>query len=107
MGSPVVVKHMDPWSLSRWCRNTHTTGDFYNLAEDINKQDTARDQVRVLDIGGGLPVDYSSDLSGGEGAQQEGEYPTTQSYVSALHSEVPGLLDISRYTLVTEFGRFL
>ncbi|MYT16880.1 diaminopimelate decarboxylase [Streptomyces sp. SceaMP-e96] len=65
------------------------------LAEEINEQ-AGRRQIDTLDIGGGLPVNFSSDA----------HTPTYREYAALLHSAVPGLLS-GRYGLVTEFGRSL
>jgi diaminopimelate decarboxylase len=67
----------------------------YRLAEEINAT-AGRHQVDTVDIGGGLPVDFTSD----EDAW------TFERYAKLLKKEVPGLLD-GRYGLVTEFGRSL
>lgn len=67
----------------------------YELAERVNAA-AGRQQVAVLDIGGGLPVNFGSDeTSPGFGA-----------YAGLLRAEVPGLFD-GRYGIVTEFGRSL
>ncbi|MFJ5227006.1 diaminopimelate decarboxylase [Streptomyces sp. NPDC088400] len=67
----------------------------YELAEEINAA-AGRRQIDTLDIGGGLPVNFSSDE----------ETPTYAAYARLLKDTVPGLLD-GRYGLVTEFGRSL
>ncbi|MEV7865859.1 diaminopimelate decarboxylase [Streptomyces sp. NPDC088124] len=67
----------------------------YELAEEINAA-AGRRQIDTLDIGGGLPVNFSSDE----------ETPTYAAYARLLKDAVPGLLD-GRYGLVTEFGRSL
>ncbi|MFE2942507.1 diaminopimelate decarboxylase [Streptomyces sp. NPDC059255] len=67
----------------------------YELAEEINAA-AGRRQIDTLDIGGGLPVNFSSDE----------ETPTYATYARLLKDTVPGLLD-GRYGLVTEFGRSL
>ncbi|WP_338672373.1 diaminopimelate decarboxylase [Streptomyces sp. SCSIO 30461] len=67
----------------------------YELAEEINAA-AGRQQVDTLDIGGGLPVDFTSDE----------ETPGFADYTRVLEREVPGLFD-GRYGLVTEFGRAL
>ncbi|GCD96940.1 diaminopimelate decarboxylase [Embleya hyalina] len=67
----------------------------YKLAEHINTL-LGRFQVRSLDIGGGLPVNFADDEV----------KPTYADYVDVLRARVPGLLD-GRYTLLTEFGRSL
>lgn len=67
----------------------------YDLAERINRA-AGRQQVTVLDIGGGLPVDFGSDETA----------PAFGDYAGLLRTTVPGLFD-GRYGLVTEFGRSL
>jgi diaminopimelate decarboxylase len=67
----------------------------YDLAERINAQ-AGRRQITVLDIGGGLPVNFGSDDI----------TPTFADYADLLRTEIPGLFD-GRYGLVTEFGRSL
>lgn len=67
----------------------------YELAERINAG-AGRQQVTVLDIGGGLPVNFGSDDTA----------PSFGDYARVLRSEVPGLFD-GRYGIVTEFGRSL
>ncbi|GHB27444.1 diaminopimelate decarboxylase [Streptomyces chryseus] len=67
----------------------------YALAEEINAA-AGRRQVDTVDIGGGLPVDFTSDSPS----------PTYAEYARLLKQRVPGLLD-GRYGLVTEFGRSL
>ncbi|MFD8273755.1 type III PLP-dependent enzyme domain-containing protein [Streptomyces flaveolus] len=67
----------------------------YALAEEINER-AGRRQVDTLDIGGGLPVNFSSDETA----------PTYAAYARVLREAVPGLFD-GRYGLVTEFGRSL
>ncbi|MFD4722021.1 diaminopimelate decarboxylase [Streptomyces sp. NPDC058423] len=67
----------------------------YELAEEINAA-AGRQQIDTVDIGGGLPVNFTSDE----------ESPTFAEYARALRDTVPGLFD-GRYGLVTEFGRSL
>ncbi|GGX01528.1 diaminopimelate decarboxylase [Streptomyces noursei] len=67
----------------------------YDLAEEINEQ-AGGPRITTLDIGGGLPVNFSSDAV----------TPTYREYVALLRSAVPGLFS-GRYGLVTEFGRSL
>lgn len=67
----------------------------YDLAERINAA-AGRQQVQVLDIGGGLPVNFASDAA----------TPSFAEYAALLRDRVPGLFD-GRYGLVTEFGRSL
>ncbi|MFB7454241.1 diaminopimelate decarboxylase [Streptomyces sp. NPDC056194] len=70
-------------------------GEAYALAEEINRA-AGRQQIDTLDIGGGLPVNFTSDE----------ETPTYAEYARLLADTVPGLFD-GRYRLVTEFGRSL
>ncbi|MGW3148706.1 diaminopimelate decarboxylase [Streptomyces sp. NPDC001177] len=67
----------------------------YALAEEINAR-AGRRQIDTLDIGGGLPVNFVSDVT----------TPTYAQYARLLGEAVPGLFD-GRYGLVTEFGRSL
>ncbi|MFE6335679.1 diaminopimelate decarboxylase [Streptomyces sp. NPDC057798] len=67
----------------------------YQLAEEINDR-IGRRQIDTIDIGGGLPVNFASDLT----------TPTYAQYARLLSEAVPGLFD-GRYGLVTEFGRSL
>ncbi|MGW1893151.1 diaminopimelate decarboxylase [Streptomyces sp. NPDC002004] len=67
----------------------------YALAEEINTR-AGRRQVDTIDIGGGLPVNFTSDE----------QTPTYAAYAGLLADRVPGLFD-GRYGLVTEFGRSL
>ncbi|MFD9089192.1 diaminopimelate decarboxylase [Streptomyces prasinus] len=102
----VVRAYLDrPW-LTRLHTHTGSQGialplmargvaETYALAEEINRR-AGRRQVDTVDIGGGLPVDFTSDTAG----------PTYARYARLLKETVPGLLD-GRYGLVTEFGRSL
>ncbi|MEU3251381.1 diaminopimelate decarboxylase [Streptomyces sp. NPDC006997] len=67
----------------------------YELAEEINQR-LGRQQIDTVDIGGGLPVNFSSEATA----------PTYADYARLLRETVPGLFD-GRYGLVTEFGRSL
>ncbi|GHK05813.1 diaminopimelate decarboxylase [Streptomyces sp. Y2F8-2] len=67
----------------------------YALAEEINRH-VGRRQIDTIDIGGGLHVDFGSDVT----------TPTYAQYARLLAESVPGLFD-GRYGLVTEFGRSL
>ncbi|MCX4543247.1 diaminopimelate decarboxylase [Streptomyces sp. NBC_01565] len=69
--------------------------ELHALAEEINAA-AGRRQVDTLDIGGGLPVNFTSDASA----------PTYAQYVAALRAAAPALFR-GRYGLVTEFGRSL
>ncbi|MFK4103562.1 diaminopimelate decarboxylase [Streptomyces sp. NPDC019531] len=70
-------------------------GEVFALAEEINRY-IGRPQIDTIDIGGGLPVNFASDVTA----------PTYTEYARALKEAVPGLFD-GRYGLVTEFGRSL
>ncbi len=67
----------------------------YQLAEEINRH-AGRRQIDTIDIGGGLQVNFRSDVT----------TPTYAQYARLLSEAVPGLFD-GRYGLVTEFGRSL
>ncbi|MGK5628681.1 diaminopimelate decarboxylase [Streptomyces sp. URMC 123] len=67
----------------------------YELAEEINAAAGGR-RVESVDLGGGLPVDFSTDT----------DTPTFAAYARVLRDAAPGLFD-GRYGLVTEFGRAL
>ncbi|GAU68578.1 decarboxylase [Streptomyces sp. NBRC 110611] len=67
----------------------------FELAEEINAK-AGRRRIDTLDIGGGLPVNFSSDTA----------TPTYREYAALLRSAVPGLFS-GRYGIVTEFGRSL
>ncbi|MEV8365007.1 diaminopimelate decarboxylase [Streptomyces niveus] len=67
----------------------------HELAEEINAA-AGRRQIDTIDIGGGLPVNFSSDE----------HTPAYADYARLLKATVPGLFD-GRYGLVTEFGRSL
>ncbi|MFE1841505.1 type III PLP-dependent enzyme domain-containing protein [Streptomyces sviceus] len=102
----VVRAYLDrPW-LSRLHAHTGSQGiplslmtqgvaETYALAEEINRR-IGRPQIDTIDIGGGLPVNFASDVT----------TPTYTEYARALREAVPGLFD-GRYGLVTEFGRSL
>ncbi|MGW1615548.1 diaminopimelate decarboxylase [Streptomyces sp. NPDC002285] len=102
----VVRAYQDrPW-LTRLHAHTGSQGiplslmaqgvaEAYALAEEINRR-IGRRQIDTLDIGGGLPVNFASDVT----------TPTYAQYVRLLGEAVPGLFD-GRYGLVTEFGRSL
>ncbi|MQY27865.1 Diaminopimelate decarboxylase [Nocardia sp. RB56] len=67
----------------------------YELAERINAA-AGYQQITGVDIGGGLPVNFTGDEV----------TPTYADYARLLRRRVPGLFD-GRYTLITEFGRSL
>jgi diaminopimelate decarboxylase len=67
----------------------------HELMKSLNHR-LGREQLRVLDIGGGLPATYSDAAPA----------PEVEDYVVALRAEVPGLFD-GPVRLVTEFGRSL
>jgi len=64
-----------------------------DLAAEINSKAAAR-QVSIIDIGGGLPVNFESDETN----------PTFARYAEVLHRQVPELFS-GDYRVKTEFGR--
>jgi len=64
-----------------------------NLAEDINEKLDYK-KITKLDIGGGLPVDFTQDI----------DKPSFSEYAKFLSKTVPLLFDGS-YQVTTEFGR--
>ena len=64
-----------------------------DLAEEINSI-IGKQQIEVIDIGGGLPVNFVSD----------GIKPTFEDYASELKRQVPELFS-GKYRVKTEFGR--
>ncbi|MFC1442401.1 diaminopimelate decarboxylase [Streptacidiphilus sp. N1-10] len=67
----------------------------YEFAEEVNNR-AGHQQVRAIDIGGGLPVNFQDDQ----------RRPAFREYADLLRTRVPGLFS-GRYELVTEFGRSL
>lgn len=67
----------------------------YSLAEEINAF-LGKQQITRLDIGGGLPVDFT----------QDGDNPGFVDYAKALSDSIPQLFT-GKYHLTTEFGRAL
>jgi len=72
------------------------------LALEVNAH-LGRDQVQVLDIGGGMPVNYASE------AWHTTEFPSFGEYAEALRREVPALFPGSQGSpfkqVITEFGQ--
>lgn len=68
-------------------------GKIVALAEEINER-AGRRQIEVIDIGGGLPVNFESDEV----------KPTFAEYAAVLEEAVPELFT-GRYRVKTEFGR--
>jgi len=64
-----------------------------DLAHTINKR-TGRQQIKAIDIGGGLPVNFASDQ----------ELPSFEMYSSVLKRAAPELFD-GQFKVITEFGR--
>ncbi len=64
-----------------------------HLAREIN-DGIGRQQVRTIDIGGGLSVNFNSD----------DDTPTFEDYAAALQETAPELFD-GTYKVITEFGR--
>ena len=65
-----------------------------SLAEEINSSHTGK--IRVIDIGGGFPVNYRND---------EAPYDIDE-YANALKDGCPQLFD-GTFQLITEFGRYV
>lgn len=65
----------------------------FALAQEINST-LGRKQITTLDIGGGVPVNFASDIA----------TPSFGDYVAALRTGVPGLF-AGEFKIVTEFGR--
>jgi diaminopimelate decarboxylase len=65
------------------------------LADEVNEA-LGEARISTLDIGGGLPVNFSS----------AEVFPTFGDYVGQLRTSVPSLFD-GKYALITEFGRAL
>ena len=71
------------------------------LADEINESLGCR-RIKVLDLGGGIPVDYASDDSKGKKAV------TPETYCAALRNAIPKLFaDDPEYRIVTEYGRYI
>jgi len=68
-----------------------------DLANEINQHPDISDpqQVRYIDIGGGLSVDYDKD----------DPRPTFTEYARSLKAALPELFDESKFIMFTEFGR--
>jgi diaminopimelate decarboxylase len=68
-----------------------------DFANDVNESQTsAKNQIEVFDIGGGLPVSYYPDI-----------IPVSmQQYQTMLNENFPELFD-GRFRLITEFGRYI
>ena len=77
-------------SLPLMCRGV---GDTVALAEEINESIGAV-QIHTIDIGGGLPVDFSRD----------DDTPTFADYAELLTRSIPELAS-GKYRGITEFGR--
>ena len=75
----------------------HGIRQVLDLAADINRalaRDGHQDLVRVIDIGGGLPL-----------ANPENDTLSVEAYARALEDSCPELFD-DRFTVATEFGRY-
>lgn len=66
----------------------------YNLCEKINNEIENKNQIKVIDIGGGIPIDYRS----------ENELFSYKQYVELIKKEVPEILN-GKYKIITEYGR--
>lgn len=63
------------------------------LAEEIDAR-CGKQQIRTIDIGGGLPVSFETDVN----------HPTFADYAKILKQRVPVLFE-GKYKVLTEFGR--
>ena len=72
---------------------TAGVGKVVALAEEVNRE-AGRQQIEVVDIGGGLPVNFDSDEV----------TPTFSDYANSLSQAVPELFS-GKYLVKTEFGR--
>jgi len=70
-----------------------------DLALEVNAR-RPESPLRVIDIGGGLPVNYASD------ALETDSVPSFERYASFLRARCPELFD-GRFTVLTEFGQSL
>ena len=99
---------MEIYSQRKWLTSIHThtgsqgcplelmakgVGVITQLAEEINQQ-AGYQQIKRIDIGGGLPVNFSSDEV----------KPTFADYAGILKQHIP-LLFTGKYQVKTEFGR--
>jgi diaminopimelate decarboxylase len=76
------------------------------LFQDREGEDSCRRQVNVLDIGGGLPVDYAHDIAEG-GLPETSGAVSPEMFVAALRAVIPDLFNEDRYRITTEYGRYL
>merc|ERR1711865_1003205 len=65
----------------------------FGLAEEVNAAAGCQ-RVKIMDIGGGLPMNYDSDI----------ESPTFKDYATMLQEQIPNLFN-GKYEICTEFGR--
>jgi len=65
----------------------------FGLAEEVNAAAGCQ-RVKIMDIGGGLPMNYESDI----------ESPTFGDYATMLQEQIPNLFN-GKYEICTEFGR--
>ncbi len=75
---------------------TGAVGQLLDVAMEIESK-AGEQRVTHLDIGGGLPAPYS---------QEQESLPTAEDYVKALKWDYPELFG-KKYTLMTEFGRYI
>jgi len=68
----------------------------WELSEEINSV-CGEKRITTLDIGGGMPVDYGSDVV-------TADTVTPETYIAALKSQIPQIFE---YSLITEFGRYV
>ena len=87
----------------------HGAKSVVELADEINtyvSSDGNVHQIQVLDIGGGLAVDYTSDLRHDVLDDSDETNISAATYVSALRRCVPDLFN-GKFGIVTEFGRYI
>lgn len=71
----------------------------YNLAEEINsilERNSCKNRIKIIDIGGGLPIAYSHKES----------TPSVEDYARLISDKCP-LLFSDKYKIITEFGRYI
>jgi len=71
-----------------------------DLALEINQR-LGYNQIKTIDIGGGLPVNYASDDFSSQNV------PTFYEYAQVLRKITPELFEPDRFQVITEFGQSL
>lgn len=71
-----------------------------SFADEINGI-LGKRRIKVLDLGGGIPVDYDKDV-------EDENTITPERYCAALEDKIPGLFqDPPTYNITTEYGRYV